>query len=89
MVEKGEAGLAGAISQALNRVVYVEGDFVIREGEVNESMHFVEKGLVDVLQLSQSEQVNRCESHTLRPVVCNHHLFYNTRGRTTLPPTTL
>eukprot|EP00966_Prymnesium_polylepis_P184461 4275505-Prymnesium_polylepis.1 len=56
VVEKGEAGLAGAISQSLERVVYVEGDFVIREGEVNGSMHFVERGMVDVLQLSVSDQ---------------------------------
>jgi hypothetical protein len=49
ILETGEPGLAGAISQALDRQVYVPGDFIIRKGEQNDSMYFIDKGYVDVL----------------------------------------
>lgn len=44
-----ESALAGAIAQQLERVVYVAGDFVIREGEESLGMTFVSSGQVSVL----------------------------------------
>ena len=42
-------GLAGAISQQLERVVFVAGDYIIRSGEESEGMYFVSSGLVEVV----------------------------------------
>jgi CRP-like cAMP-binding protein len=44
-----DAGLPGAISQQLERVVYVRGDHIIREGEEPEGMYFVSQGQVEVI----------------------------------------
>ena len=35
--------------QALQRVVFVEGDFIIREGDIAEAMFFITSGKVDVV----------------------------------------
>ena len=45
-------GLAGAISQQLERVVYVGGDYIIRAGEEAEGMYFVSSGVVEVVSPS-------------------------------------
>jgi len=57
VIETGEPGLAGAISQALDRQVYVAFDCIIRQGEQNDSMYFIDKGFVDVLSTQTSEPV--------------------------------
>ena len=46
---KRDEGLAEAISLNLQRIVYVTGDVVIRQGEDSEGMFFVSKGFADVL----------------------------------------
>ena len=47
-------GLAGAISQQLERVVYVAGDHIIRQGEESEGMYFVSSGCVEVRRRASS-----------------------------------
>ena len=47
---KGDAEvLSGAIAQLLERVVFVGGDWIIREGEEAEGMFFVASGCVAVV----------------------------------------
>jgi CRP-like cAMP-binding protein len=45
----GVEGLPGAISMELQRVVFVTGDYIIREGEETEGLFFVSSGLVELL----------------------------------------
>ena len=52
VLNSAEGGLAGAISQELERVVYVSGDHIIREGEEPEGMYFVSQGQVEVVAAS-------------------------------------
>lgn len=52
IVDGTEPGLPGALSRALQKVVYVKGDFIIREGEPAEAMYFIEHGEVRVLAAS-------------------------------------
>ena len=49
VLQHGVPGLAGAISQQLERVVYVAGDHIIRAGEESHGMYFVSSGLVEVI----------------------------------------
>jgi len=44
-----EPGLMGAMSLALHRVVYVQGDYILREGEIGKDMYFVAAGEVQVV----------------------------------------
>ena len=45
---KGDKGLPGAISQELQRSVFVTGDYIIREGEETPGLFFVSAGLVEL-----------------------------------------
>jgi CRP-like cAMP-binding protein len=47
-------GLPEAISLNLSRVVFVAGDFIIREGEDSEGMFFVSNGYAEVLNPDES-----------------------------------
>lgn len=53
----GEPGLAGAISRALERVVFVDGDYIIREGEAASAMFFVSRGAVEVVHDYSKESI--------------------------------
>ena len=55
VVEGTEPGLSGALSRALQKVVYVTGDHIIREGEPAEAMYFIEYGQVAVFSAAQGE----------------------------------
>ena len=54
---KSEKGLPGAISQRLERVVFVTGDYIIREGEETEGLFFVSSGLVELFTSAGGEQI--------------------------------
>jgi len=49
VVDSSVKGLEGAISQRLERVVFVAGDYIIRAGEETEGMYFVSGGHVEVI----------------------------------------
>ena len=53
-LDSAEPGLRGSLSQALQRVVYVSGDFIIREGDIAEAMFFITSGKVDVVHVPQN-----------------------------------
>ncbi|KAL1503852.1 hypothetical protein AB1Y20_012316 [Prymnesium parvum] len=48
-LENSEAGLKGSLSQALQPVVFVEGDYIIRSGWKAEAMYFITSGKVHVM----------------------------------------
>ena len=54
---KSEKGLPGAISQRLERVVFVTGDYIIREGEETEGLFFVSSGLVELFTSANVDNV--------------------------------
>lgn len=53
----GDAGLPGAISQALERVVFVSGDYIIREGEETLGLYFVSQGVVELFKHASGDRV--------------------------------
>ena len=55
VLDNAEPGLPGAISQCLERVVFVSGDTIVREGEVTDGMYFLLRGHVDVIHLAVSK----------------------------------
>jgi len=57
LVDACEPGLKGSLSQALDRVVFLEGDFIIIEGDVAECMYFITTGKVAVVRLAEETPV--------------------------------
>jgi len=56
VLHAGVPGLAGAISQQLERVVFVAGDHIVRSGEESSGMYFISSGLVVVVG-SKGEEI--------------------------------
>ena len=54
---EGDKGLPGAISQALERVVFVSGDYIIREGEETLGLYFVSQGVVELFKHVSGDKV--------------------------------
>ena len=74
-------GLMGAMSLALHRVVYVGGDYILREGEIGKDMYFVASGEVQVSRVVWSSE-GRCRCGG-RLAVC---LTFLLRATTCLVP---
>jgi len=45
-----EQGLKGALSQVLQPVVFVQGDYIIQEGDAADAMYFISTGKVDIIR---------------------------------------
>ena len=55
VLDGAELGLRGALSQALQPVVFVAGDVIIHEGDLTEAMYFILHGKVEVYRQSHGE----------------------------------
>ena len=49
VLQHGADALAGAISTQLERVVFVEGDHIVRAGEESTGMYFISSGAVEII----------------------------------------
>ena len=63
-----EPGLASAVSRALQRIAFVQGDFVIRAGEDAEAMYFVLQGEVEVLSAPKRNPDGTADESTVERI---------------------
>ena len=67
--------LSSFIANAVNRVVFVDGDVVIRQGDLGEAMYFIADGQVEVLHVRGGDEL---EMEQL--AVLGRHSFFGEMG---------